>query len=110
MPSETPGARGAQGRGGHRAAPRVPHCCSAGGGGAEMGDERWTHGGGTPRRAQALWRPHAAEAGTAPAPLPAARSPTAARSLWLPAYLLAVPCKLVSSVKLFLTLRKLAST
>lgn len=41
---------------------------------------------------------------------PRAPLPIAARSPWLPAYLLAVPCKLVSSVKLFLTLRKLAST
>lgn len=125
MPNKTPGARGAQGHSGHRGVPGVLRSVGQpfwGHGGAESDDVRCELDGheamqrgprGALRRAAALWRPHAAEAGTAPAPRPAAHRhplPIAARSAWLPAYLLAVPCKLVSSVKLFLTLRKLAST
>lgn len=84
MPKKTPGARRAQGHSGHRGVPGVLRSVGQpfwGHGGAESDDVRCELDGheatqrgprGALRRAAALWRPHAAEAGTAPAPRPAA--------------------------------------
>lgn len=59
------------------------------------------------QRSPCLWAPSGGQRGTSGGPSP---YPGPARLGEVCAYLLAVPCRLVSSVKLFLTLRKLAST